>query len=282
MHECTKNSSTTLIQYADDTVLITGKKDPHTLLIETNTILKNIFKYCLKNQLFINCSKTKTLIINNKKNYNFEHKILIDNTAVEITSEYKYLGFIIDNKLKFSSQKNFILKKLTSSNYALQRTKHLLPKNYLINIYYALSISYIIYNKSVLIGMTENQNKSIQHQLLLSGSIIDNSKLKYVRNHMFNLQYQLEYYNYTKFYNILKKNKDTCLYKNFKKLSHSYSTRNKYTTFDPTRFKYKLSTISHKYYAIKLWNSLPKTVSGAQTFLEFQSKLKQYLTEKHE
>ena len=122
MHECTKNSSTTLIQYADDTVLITGKKDPHTLLIETNTILKNIFKYCLKNQLFINCSKTKTLIINNKKNYNFEHKILIDNSAVEITSEYKYLGFIIDNKLKFSSQKNFILKKLTSSNYALQRT----------------------------------------------------------------------------------------------------------------------------------------------------------------
>ena len=59
-----------------------------------------------------------------------------------------------------------IIKKLTSSNYALQRAKYLLPKNFLINIYYALSISHIIYNKSLLIGMSKNQNKFIQHQLI--------------------------------------------------------------------------------------------------------------------
>ena len=55
--------------------------------------------------------------------------------------------------------------------------------------------------------MSKNQNKFIQHQLMLSGSIIDNCKIKYVLSHMFNLQYQLEYYNYIKFYNILKKTK---------------------------------------------------------------------------
>jgi len=282
MHECTKNSSTILIQYADDTVLITGKKYPDILLTEINTVLNNISKYCFDNQLFINCSKTKTLIINNKQHYKFENKIFIDQSSIEITSEYKYLGFIIDSQLKFTAQKNMIIKKLTSSNYALQRAKYLLPKNYLINIYYALSISHIIYNKSLLIGMSKNQNKFIQHQLMLSGSIIDNCKIKYVLSHMFNLQYQLEYYNYIKFYNILKKNKDICLYKNFKLHSHPYSTRHKYTTFNPTRFKINLSKICHKYFAVKLWNSLPKSISSAQSFSKFQSELKQYLIAIHQ
>ena len=42
--------------------------------------------------------------MNNKENINFDNKFIINKTYIEIVTSYKYLGFIIDNKLKFKEQ----------------------------------------------------------------------------------------------------------------------------------------------------------------------------------
>ena len=59
----------------------------------------SLSNFCKINQLFLNDKKTKCLIFNNKKKISFTNQIMIDNNPIDILTEYKYLGFVIDNNL---------------------------------------------------------------------------------------------------------------------------------------------------------------------------------------
>ena len=79
----------------------------HVLLLNnaTNLSLKcrNVFKrinnYAPHNGLILNLSKTKILFFGDNPNMS---DILFHNTKVEIVSCFKYLGFKIDNNVKFN------------------------------------------------------------------------------------------------------------------------------------------------------------------------------------
>jgi hypothetical protein len=96
------------IKFSDDTS-ISGK----VLGDETayRTAVRNMVRWCEENFLLLNVSKTKELIIDLRRGPNPHIPLLINNEQVEVVTQYKYLGTILDNKLDWTENTTLLVKK---------------------------------------------------------------------------------------------------------------------------------------------------------------------------
>ena len=69
--------------------------------------------------------KTKELLIDFKKNHVPVPDLVIDGVKVERVNEYKYLGTVLDEKLNFTANTDFIHRKCQSRMYFLQKLRNL-------------------------------------------------------------------------------------------------------------------------------------------------------------
>ena len=110
--------------FADDT-LIYIECDPENLdeaISRLNSDLHKIYEWLCYAKLSLNISKTKAMIVSNKKTLpKSTLNILINNEAVELVDSIKYLGIIIDRKLSFKEQQEDMLKKLNKKFYVFKR-----------------------------------------------------------------------------------------------------------------------------------------------------------------
>ena len=88
-----------IIKYADDTAVIGLITDNNS-----NDYIKSIEyvnNWCDVNYLNLNVSKTKEVIWDFRRNRIETEPVVINDRDVEVVDSYKYLGCVIDNKLKF-------------------------------------------------------------------------------------------------------------------------------------------------------------------------------------
>lgn len=72
----------------------------------------------LNSKLEFNASKTKAILFTNKRNYR-NPKIEMNGTRIEIVNELKYLGIVLDKKLKFNKHLDYIYDKCVRKNQRL-------------------------------------------------------------------------------------------------------------------------------------------------------------------
>ena len=102
--------------FADDTVLFIAKpnlKQAETLLNLELNVLDGWLKY---KKLALNINKTKYMIISNKNNQE-QLCISINQEQIANTSELKYLGIIIDNKLTFGPHIDNVIAKVAKKKW---------------------------------------------------------------------------------------------------------------------------------------------------------------------
>ena len=63
--------------------------------------VNHVYEWCTSNFLLLNVSKTKELLIDFRRSKPDLEKIVINETPVEVGTDYKYLGITIDDKLRF-------------------------------------------------------------------------------------------------------------------------------------------------------------------------------------
>ena len=97
------NTEIPYIQYADDLVLLADSPDDLQIAIDSLNL------YCQENHLKINSEKTKCLIFH--KGRLPKLSFLLQNSELEIVSEFKYLGFTFTPQLSFSKHISTITKK---------------------------------------------------------------------------------------------------------------------------------------------------------------------------
>ena len=101
-----------VVQYADDTVLMTSGRDVRALSNKINNALKIFADWCSYNKLALNISKTKYIVFSPSPCP--EDLVLsVNGTALDRVAEYKYLGVIIDEKLKFNKHISTVISKLS-------------------------------------------------------------------------------------------------------------------------------------------------------------------------
>ena len=65
----------------------------------------------------IECTENKELVIDQRKDYLLFKQVMVNDQPVELVSEFKYLGTIVNNKLDFTQNTNFIVKKAIQRLY---------------------------------------------------------------------------------------------------------------------------------------------------------------------
>ena len=97
------------IKYADDTVFIEilSKSDAS----QTDTAAHDMDGWCHDNDLVLNVSKTKELLLSNLRDNPVHDSLIIDGNSVEQVDSFKYLGIVINNKLRFQEHSVEVVKK---------------------------------------------------------------------------------------------------------------------------------------------------------------------------
>ena len=106
-NDCTGTENTLFMKYSDNTAIVDlSNSIPH--YIEK---VERFTTWCIDNLFDVNVTKTRELFIDFRKQPLAVSPITIDGEIVERVEKYKYLGIILDNKLKFDSNVLSINKK---------------------------------------------------------------------------------------------------------------------------------------------------------------------------
>ena len=150
------------ILFADDTSLFYSHKNKHDAETIINNELSNISQWLAANKLSLNVGKSKLLMFTNQKSnskgsktktQNDEHitdtdhiNLLINGEQLKEVNFAKYLGVLIDNKLKWTNQINAINLKLSKGNGLLAKIRHYVPSCVLRSLYFSFINPHIDYN----------------------------------------------------------------------------------------------------------------------------------------
>ena len=139
-NDCTGTQITPFIKYSDDTALVDLSDDDTIYFNEVSRFTM----WCKNNFLDLNVSKTKEMVVDFRKQGVNVSDLFIDGVKVERVSEYKYLGTVLDEKLNFNANTNYLHKKCQSRIYLLQKLRNLNVNSYVMKTFYRSFIESIL------------------------------------------------------------------------------------------------------------------------------------------
>ena len=119
--------------------------------------MSNISQWLAANKLSLNVGKSKLLIFTNQKGSKAKVKngetdtdiieLFINGERLKEVDFAKYLGVLIDNKLKWTNQIDAINLKLSKGNGLLAKIRHYVPSSVLRSLYFSFINPHIDYNQ---------------------------------------------------------------------------------------------------------------------------------------
>ena len=109
-HDCVvKHDFNTIIKFADDTTMVSliTENDEKAYMEE----VRDLAVWCQDNNLSLNVSKTKELIMDYRKRWAEQAPININGAVVEWVESFKFLGVHITNKLSWSKHTKKVVKR---------------------------------------------------------------------------------------------------------------------------------------------------------------------------
>lgn len=281
--KCLKYSKVEL--FADDTLIHIAVTNLEEGVRNLNCDLNSVSKWLKTNKLKLNVNKTKSMVITHKKNIDtINQQITIDNETVESVCEIKYLGVLIDNKLNFNNNVNYICKKMSKKYGLLCRISKYLNINSKITIYKSIISPHIDYCSSLLFLSNETQLKRLQKiQNKIMRVVIGCSRYTSIASMLETLQWlsvkQRIYYNtmifiYKIYYGLLPQYLSCHL--SIISDHHNFNTRNK-SNFTVPFYTKKFSQNSLFYKGVQLYNNLPTTVKTSRSLPIFKRECVQYI-----
>jgi hypothetical protein len=137
----------TLEKYANDILTyIIGEHDPEL----PQTIVNAVNQWCIDNQMKLNTAKCKVITFT-PKNQAPVKDITLNNTTLEIVSQYKYLGILLSPNLDYDAQWTKVQKTIKSAPYLIQSLKKCgFRTTILVTVYNSYVLSHIIYSAPIL------------------------------------------------------------------------------------------------------------------------------------
>ena len=133
------------ILFANDTILIFNDK---SIINLENKIKYGIDKLCSWlhiNKITLNIDKTNILLFNIRNtNENVKFKLKINDTYIKIVNKFKFLGIIIDKKLDWNNQIDYLCSKLSREIAILNKVKFKLNNKSLVLLYNAFFYSHLL------------------------------------------------------------------------------------------------------------------------------------------
>ena len=131
--------------FADDTTLIFEGSNKYDLFKKCDFGANLFFSWCCANRLSINISKTNLMLFSNTLGPSDIADVFMNKIKIEYVSSTRFLGVIIDDKLKFNIHINEISKKISKNTGVLYKLQQYVPQVTLLSVYRSLIECYICY-----------------------------------------------------------------------------------------------------------------------------------------
>ena len=105
--------------FADDTLIYIQGSNIDVLSNRKNAELDKINQWLRLNKLKLNVSKTKVMVIRHSSLAAPVNRIAIDGEELEVVNHMKYLGVMIDYKLDFKENVDYVCKKVSKKSRSL-------------------------------------------------------------------------------------------------------------------------------------------------------------------
>lgn len=269
--------------FADDTNVFYACNNAKDLESVMNQELTKILHYCDINKLSINFKKTNFMILSSKRNI---PKINIMN--IDCKTYIKYLGTYIDHKLNWEQQIRHVNSKLSKNTGIINKLKHYVNLKTLRQLYFNLIYPYLHY--AILSWgntyKTRLEKLNVTHNRIVKNIFFANNRES--ANPYYALLEILKIENIVKLktglltYKIISNTNDLPepFYKYLRPVKdyHSYNTRYavKQNIHRP-KIRTNYGAHSFKYYASKLWETIPIHVKNSKSSNIFKHNYKLFL-----
>ena len=105
-----------------------------------NNELLNQTNWFRANKLSLNISKTNYMLFTYQKQQDINIDLQLSNSKIQRTKCAQFLGLYIDDKLKWDEHIYMMKKEISTSFFAINKVKHVMPKRQLSTFYYRISI----------------------------------------------------------------------------------------------------------------------------------------------
>ena len=285
-NDMTTSISCKLLLYADDAILLYSHNDISKVTKELGKEVSNCYQWLTNNKLSMHMGKTEGMILcsKRKKRQLKDVTIKCQEHSIKPSEEVKYLGLKINNTLSGEATVSDIVKKTTSRLKFLYRNAKFLDfhaRKLLVSTLiqchfdYAISAWFMGLSKCLRKKLQISQNKLVRFVLDLGprahvgqceldriGYLNTEDRAKQLMlNHMFNVYRQVA---------------PNYLCKNFRLISHQYSTRYAQCNFAVPRPR-GIDKYNFSYQGVLAWNDLPISIKSVNSKSMFKSKVKKFL-----
>lgn len=167
-----------LYQFADDLAIVSADESLGTAVCNLQSDLILIQKWFYNNEIFMNFSKTKSMIVKSPHKkiletysnikchtrnclLNHIYESSCNCTELEFSSEEKYLGLLIDSRFKFVSHIDTLSNRLRIVSHRLKHVKYAVPQNVMWILYKSLFESLLRYGLTIYGFSAKTHLKSI-------------------------------------------------------------------------------------------------------------------------
>jgi hypothetical protein len=133
------------VLFADDTTFSVSNSNFSELITTSNIDLCKVEQWTVANKLSLNIGKTFAIVFSNRQFNLDDNNIMFGGDLVRVEREGKFVGFQLDNKLKFDSHIHSVCSKLSKSIWIIYRLKNNVPHEILANLYYTFIYPYLLY-----------------------------------------------------------------------------------------------------------------------------------------
>ena len=282
--------------YADDTTLVNSlnvfNDDVHpdavNLSNNVNTELNRVFNWLTANKLSLNVSKTRYMVFHfPQRKLNFNLEIKLNDTLVEMTDDFDFLGLTIQENLSWKAHINKIAMKISRCIGILKRLHHFLPVKSLLLIYNSLLLTHL--NYSILAwGHSCNRIVKLQKKairLINSANFVAHTEPLFKELNLMKFEDLLRL-KALKFYYKHYHNKMPKYFNNFfttQSITHPYNTRHRHVS--RTVLPHRISTKYRiRYYIPNLLNEMPiciKEKFATHSYYGFSKYTRLYFTNQY-
>lgn len=270
--------------FADDCLVYIAGKNYDEIVYHLNEDLKNLYKWINMNKLKLNVNKTKCMIFNSR----IDPLIKINEESIEVVKNFKYLGVIIDNKLKFDEHLNKVCAKIAKKIGFLKRLRYSITKETAILLYNALILPHFDYSATIIFGANTEfmyrlqvlQNKGMRTILKYdlytpSRVMITELKWMYVKQRVI---FKVVIFIFKMKYSLLPMYLSRNL--NYVSDSTNYNLRNA-NNFRLQRFNRTATQNSVLYKGLQIFNDMPNEIKIENNFAKFVKLIEIYIKEKY-
>ena len=133
------------ILFADDTTVLIEGTNINTMIATLNCDLAKLTEWLNANKLSINVSKSHYMVFHRSRRRINKGNILLDTTILSQVTFTKFLGVILDDKLKWTHHISYIKNKISKSRGIILKARKVQKKKVLLQLYHSFVTPFLIY-----------------------------------------------------------------------------------------------------------------------------------------